>query len=368
MKHFKTMYYMLFIAVIMVSCEKETTTLPENSKLNEQEKDILEFKSVSEMVDAGFDFNAHRAILPTQKSSNDQLNSKIIDEESGLIFYTDREEFLNDGCDNLTLENFEPTNPFGINTISNPLNENTDNDLYSPGEIQSGISIYTDVNRENSLYIPSINSTFKIVANYYVDYLNIDISLPYIYTVSMNLSLWSGSGNIDIQIFGNSGLIGSFTISAPYTHFGEEAFFGVQSIEPITKITLNSQTGDAEVLDNLSFGTCNNTDFDRDGCLNEEDPSPHSIMTETIIIGGINTGVLNKLESCSTMSDEIDVLIRSINAEYTGNNYDSLHKKFVSGVAQITYYWRLKRKITSKQRTTISNAAWNANIPFWEDK
>lgn len=107
---------------------------------------------------------------------------------------------------------------------------------------------------------------------------------------------------------------------------------------------------------------CNDADFD--GCLNEEDPYPNSIMTETIIIDGIDTGVENKFKNCGTMADEIQDIINQINDQYTGDNYYILHKKLSSEVSKLTYYWYKDRKITSKERTTIGNAIWKSNIPY----
>jgi hypothetical protein len=110
---------------------------------------------------------------------------------------------------------------------------------------------------------------------------------------------------------------------------------------------------------------CNDADFD--GCLNEEDPYPRSIMTETILIEGIDTGVENVFENCGTMADEIQAIIYQTNSEFTGDNYYTLHKKFYREVSKLTYYWYKDRKITSKERTAIGSAAWNATVPYYTD-
>jgi hypothetical protein len=117
-------------------------------------------------------------------------------------------------------------------------------------------------------------------------------------------------------------------------------------------------------LDNDGQGDVCDIDIDNDGCLNDEDQFPRSIMTQTIIIEGINTGVENVVENCVTMADEIQVIIHQINREYTGDNYYTLHKKFYKEVSKLTYYWYKNRKITSKERTAIGSAAWNAQIPY----
>jgi hypothetical protein len=123
--------------------------------------------------------------------------------------------------------------------------------------------------------------------------------------------------------------------------------------------------GDQADFDNDGVGDVCDIDIDNDGCLNDEDPYPYSIMNETIIIDEIDTGVENKYENCGTMSDEIQTIINQVNNEFTGDNYYTLHKKFSREVSKLTYYWYKNRKITSKERTSIGNAVWNANIPYY---
>ncbi|MDP3313301.1 hypothetical protein [Lutibacter sp.] len=337
MKRLSFFCAILLMVTFHTSCEKETTLLPENSEINNNSQPLF------------------------QRVTND-----------GLQFYFTQEEF---GCNDLPTEDFEDALILESG-FSNFLNQYS-NSGFSPGGIISGVTFEI---APNINWVPNwglyVNSYFTQYGPSYIlrsngdGYLDTNFVINFTENNVTEASMYVFNGyecNVFIEIYGiTNNLIGEFSVF-PTTNYG--FYWAVSSNQSISKIILHSEIPYSSIgIDNISFGTCNNTDFDNDGCLNEEDPYPHSIMTETIIIGGINTGVLNKFESCSTMADEIDVLIRSINAEYTGANYDSLHKKFVTGVAQITYYWRLKRKITSKQRTTISNAAWNANIPFWDDK
>jgi hypothetical protein len=64
----------------------------------------------------------------------------------------------------------------------------------------------------------------------------------------------------------------------------------------------------------------------------------------------------------TTMMDQVNDLINEINSQYTGDNYDYLHKRFMTKLSAITYYWIKDRLITSKQRSKISSAAWSASI------
>jgi hypothetical protein len=66
------------------------------------------------------------------------------------------------------------------------------------------------------------------------------------------------------------------------------------------------------------------------------------------------------------MADEMDNLILQINAQYNGSNYNELHKKFVSEVAKLSYYWYKSRLITSRERSKISSYAWSSNIPYFD--
>ena len=44
-------------------------------------------------------------------------------------------------------------------------------------------------------------------------------------------------------------------------------------------------------------------DSDGDGCPDNEDPHPYSILTPTVVINGCDTGVTNQLLGCSSMAD-----------------------------------------------------------------
>jgi PA domain-containing protein len=89
-------------------------------------------------------------------------------------------------------------------------------------------------------------------------------------------------------------------------------------------------------------------DADADGVVDDEDCNPHSIMTPTIVIGTIDTGVPNMLfpDGC-TMSDHIAEIAASAKT----------HGAFVSGVAHLTNEWVDAGYITGRQKGAIQSAA-----------
>lgn len=97
-------------------------------------------------------------------------------------------------------------------------------------------------------------------------------------------------------------------------------------------------------------------DADGDGCSDDEDPHPNSIVDATIIIDGCDTGVANIFVSedgCSTMSDLIMDL--AANAEN--------HGQFVSAVAALTNQWKKDGIIKGSEKGAIQSCAGQSNLP-----
>jgi hypothetical protein len=64
------------------------------------------------------------------------------------------------------------------------------------------------------------------------------------------------------------------------------------------------------------------------------------------------------------MMDQLNSLLDAINAEYNGENYNALHRKFTTELAKLSYYWYKDRLITSRERSAISAAAYRADVPM----
>ena len=95
-------------------------------------------------------------------------------------------------------------------------------------------------------------------------------------------------------------------------------------------------------------------DADADGVADDEDCNPNSNRSATVVIGGNNSGVPNKMfaNGC-TISDVIAQIAAS----------SSNHGAFVSGVAAYTNSLVSSGAITGKQKGAIQSAAARANIP-----
>jgi hypothetical protein len=321
MKHLKMSIVLLLTVAIFTSCEKETMALPENAEMN----------------------------MP-QSEANKQSTSQH-KEYAGVEFFYESEDVFNLPCDNLPTEDFSNQEYYGS---------------YSPEDILTGISFESlygrniAYNRENKALLaqsPNNDNNFGDAD------LIINFTGTNVHNVSMKIGQqWTSQNNINmnIAIYGLSeNLIGTSIISANYFILKN---WGVSSSEPIKQIIL---TGYFPLIDDVSFGNCD-LDADDDGILDENDPFPYSNFSETISIGGNDLNIDNVLTgNGTTMMDQIDALIAEINAQYNGDNYYYLHKRFMTKLSAITYYWIKDRLITSKQRSKISSAAWSADIPYF---
>ena len=96
------------------------------------------------------------------------------------------------------------------------------------------------------------------------------------------------------------------------------------------------------------------SDSDGDGIPDDEDDCPDSDLTETIVIGDCDSGVLNHLfdDGC-TMSDLIAECAESA----------SNHGQFVSCVSQLTNEWKSAGLITGHGKGAIQSCAAQSTIP-----
>ena len=309
-----------------------------------------------------------------------------------LTFFTTPEEFP---CSGLPMEDFEEANT-GVNPVmANPLDKNTNNQIFLAGEILPGISLRssTDNTALNDLFIgnssifPGLTSSAVITQNSLEDYLIIQFTDDNVTNVSMKV-ININDRNVNIEIFGASGSLGTTTVYAPQAG----TYLGVQSMEPIKEIHLNDVYGQGEGVDDISFGMCNpdsdgdginddvdncpdvanpnqedwdsdgigdvcDNDSDGDGCPNSEDAIDVSNMEEFVVIDGCSNGVPNKMtlsEPCGTMmSDMIDVL--------EAGTYKN-HGEFTKLVGQLAETWMNVGLITQEEKELIVLCAGESSI------
>ena len=175
-----------------------------------------------------------------------------------LTFYNDRATFDADFPD-LPLEDFEEgTLPNArVRGCSRPVDENTDNRCFVPGDIEPGVSFTTPTSSGIALYGAGFGgaTSKNIIANRAKDFLIIDFTAGDVTAVGMDITAYfDGDPNVQIDIFGANGLLGT-TTAADTTASG--SFWGVSSDEVITQIVLTSNLGKSEGVDNIAFGPDN---------------------------------------------------------------------------------------------------------------
>jgi hypothetical protein len=355
MKHLKMSMYLLLTAAIFTSCEKETTPLSEEPAMNVQGP-----KSIVEIVKSGIDLETYFNSLPKPENTVARpAYSQILENPNLQFFFTPEDA----PCDNLPTVDFENAN-YTYSGFPTPLDENSDNYGFSAGAILPGISfeIPGSPYPSNAFFVWTPSSDV-LMSNSYEGDLVINFTAGNVTNVSMDVFNLNYV-NMNISVYGASNVfLGSTWVNNGYYYNG--VYFGVKSIAAITKIVISSDyfTG-LEGVDNVSFGACN--DYDGDGVLNENDAHPNSDLREYLNIGGSNTNIDNKMvKNGSTMMDQLNDLIAETNAQYNGENYDYLHKRFMTKLAQLTYNWRMARLITATQRSQISSIAWGTTIPYY---
>ena len=106
---------------------------------------------------------------------------------------------------------------------------------------------------------------------------------------------------------------------------------------------MTSNAGQAD-FDGDGFGDACDSDDDGDGVLDAVDSFPFSDMSPTVVIGGCDSGVMNRvLPTGATFAD----LIAQV-ADSARN-----HGAFVSKVALLTNAWRNAGFITGREKASI---------------
>src|SRR6267143_550230 len=136
-----------------------------------------------------------------------------------------------------------------------PLDATSDNACFHPGEIKAGVRFNSELPAAGAEIVLvgrgfSGAASKTIVAGEFTDAFIIDFTGGNVTAAGMDLVAYFGNDVCQIDVFGQNGLITSTT--APCTNGG--AFWGVSATEVITRIRIFSPTGQAEGVDNISFG------------------------------------------------------------------------------------------------------------------
>ena len=275
MKHLKKLTYVLLTIVLLVSCEKETT---ENELINStKELELNGFQSESDAIDSDIVIEAYRASLP-QQTKTKGVEAKVVDEVSGLVFYSDETEFNSDTCGDLAFEDFESSIFSGNGSMIGILSEFTNNNIYALGDIVPNVSVQgLGENDDLNSYLHASNGRIfgpNLYANNTVIKFTGDVNI-----VSFEAFRRITSGFMTVSVYSSETLLGTFPIQNVESRvLGTPGkFFGVVSQNNITKLVLNgddnggNEFGDSEYIDNLRFGVC---DSDDDGVFDHEDNCP----------------------------------------------------------------------------------------------
>jgi len=171
-------------------------------------------------------------------------------------FFTDRASFLAQFPD-LPLEDFEEGRVADRDAAAcpGPLDATSDNDCFHPGEILPSVRFNSELpagGAEIALVGPGFSGAASktIVAGEFTDAFVIEFTGGNVTAAGMDLVAYFRDDVCQIDVFGQTGLISSS--AAPCTNAG--SFWGVSSTESITRIRISSPTGQAEGVDNISFG------------------------------------------------------------------------------------------------------------------
>ena len=387
MKNLKTLSLLFCLTTFLISCEKDVTEVIDTATLQDTEINQLQNSKISFLnLLKNKQLFSKNSNYTAQKSS--KLNSPLLRPSGEAVaqFYLNDEAAF-DCSGEMQIEDFSKIetyeNVLEIYDIDGVLDENTilgdeENTYIEQGDIVSGIQFSTS---EEYLWF-ILNSNFEEFFNISFNSaffnassapLEVTFENNNINAITMRLLLENGITTFIYAVDEDGNLLGEIAISPMSEEYEEiiDQMVSIKSTQPIKKLYIIAEESfiypNFFGFDYITFGECI-PDSDNDGILNNVDPYPNSNLSETLFIDEINTSILNKFTKTKgvTMADEMDNLINVINAQYTGDNYNQLHKKFVSEVAKLSYYWYKSRLITSKERSKISSFAWSSNVPSFQ--
>lgn len=176
---------------------------------------------------------------------------------ASFTYYGSRASF-NSAVPGATLEDFEVglIGPGGWASIASPLDKNSNNGVYSPGDIKDGVRFVG----ENS---PGFTDFF--LGNGWGPYLTIGLSSVYtgtgiameftdpnIHSVGIDILQNFGNGGTTVSIFGTSGLLANVQVSV--TDW-QGTFFGFSSTDVISKVVVydGELNSGYDGVDNVAF-------------------------------------------------------------------------------------------------------------------
>ncbi|MBI9041922.1 hypothetical protein [Lutibacter sp.] len=406
MKHLRIITLALLCGAFFTSCEKDVIAPDNTAAISKETKEmgskipfpLQEFMRTGNLMGASFEKMQLHSKMVEQNYSNRAYSSDI-------TFFDSKEAFNNN---TLPIEDFEDVITDGYYSWTNPgyftdvnytnsfpsiLNENNLHGKFNEGDFTPGISFELELNQEllsNSYWREeySDEELEEMMQNYgwYIqdynvtDYNNPENNFTYTKQLFTNYDYTS----IVLKFSENS--VNSVSFDAPYawntiykiydiagnliatdnTQNYFSVYWGITSKVSIGKIIISYFDVSYFRLDNVSFG--NNPDFDNDGVANEDDMYPNSNLSPSFMLFHTSFGIENQLgRNGGTMMDQLESLLAAINAQYNGSNYNTLHRKFTTELAKLSYYWYKDRLITSKQRSAISAAAYSADVPMFVD-
>jgi len=390
MKSLKKLFFLFLTITLIVSCEKETEVF-DNSIQKNQKKSISEIKSLTDLFESGIDIDTYTKSIPKQ---DDKTVKNVSQREDGLglEFYSNAEEFP---CTTLPTEDFEEAIVQGVVSFFGPLDEFTNNGVFSPGDILPGVVFTVSGGGSNEFVMlgPGFigNNDSKVFGpNTFVDNLIINFTENNVFNVSMDVFAGAGDGNIEIEFFGNSGSLGTTIIYGT----NNATYLGINSEEPIKRIEFD---GFADLIDNLSFGPCdsdddgiydyedncpetanpNQADFDRDGmgdaCDDDDDndgridsrDSYQFSNTDPMLILNCYLDIENQeVRRGKFMNDEIQEVIDMVSAleDVSDSKRTSQFRRKMYIV--VNYWWYKYRLISSREKRQILDCVNQMSYPF----
>lgn len=230
----KKILTVLLSLTIVVAVSQSIEQIPENTKSNETSKSFTEFFA------SGLPAPAVKPveILPPAMSP------------LALTYYTDRTVFDAD-FPGLPIEGFENgiVAPGNIVSFVGPLDENTNNAYFGPGDVLPGIQIAASTGDIAGLGVGAAGNASKIfLPNTFSDSEIVSFNPP-VTAVGFDVHDFGGGTSCGIDIYD---ALDNLLVSTSSPSSAAGVFFGVHSDTPIGKIIIIATTGQG--VDNIAFG------------------------------------------------------------------------------------------------------------------